>query len=161
MKKNLLTSLAFALLCSTASVSLAAPDTSNMPAGQAQQQASPMGSKAAVKPKEAKITVKKASGPNAHTIAELYRDRAGLDKKQVVVRGKIVKVTPEVMNRVWVHIQDGTGSQAEGTHNLVCTTAAKPQLGDVVTVTGTLAKDRDFGYGYRYSVIVENATFGK
>lgn len=151
MKKNLLTSLALILLCSTVSFAVA---------GSAQEQTPPLGSKSAVKPKEAKISVKKASGPNAYTIAELYRDRAKLDKKQIVVRGKIVKVTPEVMNRVWVHIQDGTGSQAEGTHNLVCTTKANPQRGDVVTVKGTLAKDRDFGYGYRYSVIVEDATIG-
>lgn len=124
-------------------------------------QPSPMGSKIAVKPKEARISVKKAGGPNAYTIAELYRNSARLDKKQVAVRGKIVKVTSGVMKRNWVHIQDGSGSQAKGTHNLVCTTTAKPHLDDVVTVKGTLAKDRDFGYGYRYSVLIENSTIGK
>ncbi len=122
---------------------------------------SPMGSKTAVMPKETLISVKKAHGPNAYTIAEIYRNSTTLNKKQVVVRGKIVKVTSGVMKRIWVHIQDGTGSQAKGTHNLVCTTTTKPHLDDVVTVRGTLAKDRDFGYGYRYNVIIENATISK
>jgi hypothetical protein len=126
-----------------------------------QKQTSPMGSKVAVMPKEKRISVKKAVGPNAFTIAEIYHNRAKLDKKQIVVRGKIVKVTSGIMKRIWVHIQDGTGSQSKGTHNLVCTTTATPHLDDVVTVKGTVAKDRDFGYGYRYKVLIENATISK
>jgi hypothetical protein len=126
-----------------------------------QQQTTPMGSKVAVMPKEKRISVKKAVGPNAYTIAEIYRNSAKLDKKQIVVRGKIVKVTTGIMKRNWVHIQDGSGSQTKGTHNLVCTTTAKPHLDDVVTVKGTVTKDRDFGYGYRYNVLIENATINK
>jgi hypothetical protein len=126
-----------------------------------QQQSSPMGSKVAVMPKEKRISVKKAVGPNAYTIAEIYRNSAKLDKKQIVVRGKVVKVTSGIMKRIWVHIQDGSGSEAKGTHNLVCTTSAKPHLDDVVTVKGTVSKDRDFGYGYRYNVLIENATISK
>jgi hypothetical protein len=126
-----------------------------------QQQPAPMGSKVAVMPKEKRISVKKAVGPNAYTIAEIYRNSAKLDKKQIVVRGKIVKVTSGIMKRTWVHIQDGSGSQAKGTHNLVCTTTATPHLDDVVTVKGTVTKDRDFGYGYRYNVLIENAIISK
>ena len=65
------------------------------------------------------------------------------------------------MKRTWVHIQDGSGSQAKGTYELVCTAMAKPNLDDVVTVTGTVAKDRDFGSGYRYNALIENATISK
>jgi len=130
-------------------------------AASAPQQQPAMGSKVAVMPKEKRISVKKAVGPNAYTIAEIYRNSAKLDKKQVVVRGKIVKVTSGIMKRIWVHIQDGSGSQDKGTHNLVCTTTATPHLDDVVTVKGTVAKDRDFGYGYRYAVLIENATISK
>jgi hypothetical protein len=131
------------------------------PAAPPQQQPAPMGSKVAVMPMEKRISVKKAAGPNAYTIAEIYRNSAKLDKKQVVVRGKIVKVTSGIMKRVWVHIQDGSGSQTKGTHNLVCTTTATPHLDDVVTVKGTVAKDRDFGYGYHYNVLIEKATISK
>ncbi|MDR3581548.1 MAG: DNA-binding protein [Oryzomonas sp.] len=130
-------------------------------AAPSKQQSAPMGSKVAVMPKEKRISVQKATGPNAYTIAEIYRNSAKLDKKQIVVRGKIVKVTSRIMKRNWVHIQDGSGSQAKGTHNLVCTTTATPHLDDVVTVKGTVAKDRDFGYGYHYNVLIENATISK
>ncbi|GFE61740.1 DNA-binding protein [Geobacter sp. AOG2] len=139
----------------------AAPAATPPPAAPPARQSAPMGSKVAVRPKEKGISVKKAHGPNAYTIAEIYRNSAKLNKKRVVVRGKIVKVTSGIMKRVWIHIQDGTGSQAQGTHNLVCTTKTTPHLDDVVTVKGTLAKDRDFGYGYRYNVIIENATVSK
>jgi len=141
----------------------AAPPAAAPQAAAPPQQSSPaaMGSKVAVMPKEKRISVKKATGPNAYTIAELYRNSDKLNKKQIVVRGKIVKVTSGIMKRVWVHIQDGSGSQAKGTHNLVCTTTSKPRLDAIVMVRGTLAKDRDFGYGYRYKVLIENATISK
>jgi hypothetical protein len=61
------------------------------------------------------------------------------------------------MKKTWIHIQDGSGSQAKGTHNLVFTTKGTANVGDVITVSGTVAKDRDFGYGYRYKVILEDA----
>jgi hypothetical protein len=34
-------------------------------------------------------------------------------------------------------------------------------VGDTVTVTGTFAKDRDFGAGYLYKAIIEDATVQK
>lgn len=108
-----------------------------------------------------KISVPKATGPNAITVAEAFSNSAKLDKKKVVVNGKVVKVATGIMNRNWIHIQDGTGSGKKQTGDLVCTSKDMVALGDVVTVSGTLAKDRDFGSGYSYKVIVENATFKK
>jgi hypothetical protein len=116
-----------------------------------------LGSKSAVTSKE-KISVTKASGLNAYTVAETYKKSAQLDKKTVTVRGKVVKASTGIMKRTWLHIQDGTGFQAKGTHNLVCTTKGTANVGDVITVSGTLAKDRDFGSGYKYNVIIEDAT---
>ncbi len=112
--------------------------------------------------KEAKVSVTKATGPNAITIEEAYNNSAKLDKKKVVIKGKVVKVTAGIMGKNWIHIQDGTGSQAKGNYDLTCTTASDlPNVGDVITISGTLAKDRDFGAGYLYKTIVENATFKK
>jgi hypothetical protein len=31
-------------------------------------------------------------------------------------------------------------------------------VGDIVTFSGTIALDKDFGAGYKYEVIMENAT---
>ncbi len=121
------------------------------------------GSKDIVVKTTEKIKVEKASGENAYTIEELYKNRSSLDKKTVVVKGKVVKVSSGIMERSWVHLQDGTGDQKKGSHNLVTTSKAEkiPAIGDIVTMTGTLYKDKDFGAGYKYDVIVEEATYSK
>ena len=105
-----------------------------------------------------KIKVEKASGANAYTVSELFGKSAKLHKKKVVVRGQVVKVSANIMGKNWIHIQDGSGSAKKGTNNLVVTSSDIPTVGDVVTVTGTLFKDKDFGGNYKYKVIIENAT---
>ncbi|OGU08465.1 MAG: hypothetical protein A2X82_14810 [Geobacteraceae bacterium GWC2_55_20] len=119
------------------------------------------GSKGAAAEKDTKISVPKATGPNATTVQGAFAKSAKLNKKKVVIRGKVVKVSARIMDRNWVHIQDGTGSQAKGNHNLVFTSKEMVNVGDIVTASGILAKDKDFGGGYKYSAIVENATFKK
>ena len=119
------------------------------------------GSKAAVSAKDAKISVAKATGANAYTVQEIFANSAKLNKKKVVVRGKVVKVSAGIMGKNWIHIQDGTGTQAKKNHNLVCTSHDMADVDDVVTVSGVLAKDKDFGGGYKYSAILEDATIKK
>jgi hypothetical protein len=74
------------------------------------------------------------------------------------VRGKIVKVSKGIMGKNWAHLRDGSGDAGKGTNNLVVTSQDDPKVGDVVTARGTLYKDKDFGAGYLYKVIVEEAT---
>ena len=119
------------------------------------------GAKGAVVNTAEKIKVEKATGANAHVIEELYKKSAALDGKKVTVKGKVVKFTSGIMSRNWVHLRDGSGDQAKGTHNLVVTTQTKAAVGDIVTITGTLKKDRDFGGGYKYAIIVEEAEIKK
>ena len=104
------------------------------------------------------IKVEKAKGADACTVSEAYEKAAKLDKKAVVVRGKVVKVSKGIMGKNWVHLRDGSGDSGKGTNNLVVTTQDVPKVGDVVTARGTLYKDKDFGAGYKYQVIVEEAT---
>lgn len=129
--------------------------------GTAAKEAASPGSKGAATAKETKISVPKATGANAYTVEGIFGNSAKLDKKQVTVKGKVVKVSSGIMGKNWIHIQDGSGSQAKANHDLVCTSTATANMGDIVTVTGTLAKDKDFGGGYKYSAIIENATFKK
>lgn len=124
------------------------------------QQLTMPGSKEAVVPPE-NIKIGKASGANAYTVAELFAQKGRLDGKKVVVKGKVVKVSPKIMKRNWVHIQDGTGSADKKNHDLVVTTSALPVDGQTITVTGTLLKDKDFGMGYKYDVLIENAEIVK
>lgn len=114
-----------------------------------------LGSKAAVSGADKDVKVEKAAGANAYTVAEIYQKRAKLNGKTAVVKGKVVKVSADIMGKNWVHLQDGTGDPKNGSHNLVATSDDLPEKGDVVTMKGTIIKDKDFGSGYKYSVIME------
>jgi hypothetical protein len=107
------------------------------------------------------IKVEKASGANAYTVGEIYSRAGKLNKKTAVVKAKVVKVSAGIMGKNWIHLQDGTGDAAKATHNLVATSQDLPAVGDVVTVKGTVYKDKDFGSGYKYAVIMEQAKVQK
>jgi hypothetical protein len=112
--------------------------------------------------KETKIAISKAAGSNASTIENLYINSSKLDKQKVSIKGKVVKVTSDIMGKNWIHLQDGTGSQDKGNYDLTCTTnEVLPKVGAIITVTGVVAKDRNFGAGYFYNVILEDAKFKK
>ena len=100
-------------------------------------------------------TVERAAG--GKTVTELWAERGKLKGQEVVVRGKVVKFLGGIMGTNWMHLQDGTGSGEKGDNDITVTTNEKVSVGDVVTVKGTLAADKDFGAGYRYEVIIENA----
>jgi hypothetical protein len=119
------------------------------------------GSKGAIVLPAEKVKVEKASGPNAYTVSEIFKKAAALDKKKVSVKGKVIKVSGGIMNMNWVHLQDGSGDSKKGNHDLVVTTQDMPAVGDIVTATGTIAKDKDFGSNYKYRVIMEKASIKK
>ncbi|MEI6563147.1 MAG: hypothetical protein WCO42_02430 [bacterium] len=98
--------------------------------------------------------IQKPAGGN--TVAEVWAGKAELSGKQVVIRAKVIKVSPKILGKNWLHLRDGTG--AEGANDLVVTTKAEVSVGDVITVRGTLNTEKDFGSGYRYDVIMEDAT---
>lgn len=90
-----------------------------------------------------------------HTVAAIYAQKAELSGKPVRVRGKVVKAMSGIMGANWLHIQDGTGEA--GTNDLTVTTSQIAEVGATVVVEGVLVMDRDFGSGYKYAVIIENA----
>lgn len=93
-----------------------------------------------------------------HTIAELFANRDRYVGQKVRVRGLVSKTSEQIMKKNWVHLQDGSSFQ--GQDDLVfTTTAGMPKQGDVVVAEGVLTKDKDFGYGYFYPVIVEESVF--
>lgn len=115
----------------------------------------------ATAPAAENIKVGKATGANAYTVAEIFKKRAELDRKAVSVSGKVTKISVGIMGKNWLHIQDGSGSAKDGNNDLVVTTQDVPKVGDVVTASGIAYKDKDFGSGYLYSVIVEEASIKK
>jgi hypothetical protein len=104
------------------------------------------------------IHVPKASGANAHTVAEVMTKGAELKGKPVLVRGKVVKYNPGIMGKNWIHLRDGSGSAKDNTDDILVTTANQVKIGDVVTVKGVVSTDKDFGAGYVYKVLIEEAT---
>jgi hypothetical protein len=117
----------------------------------------PHGNKSTTSVVKEKISVDKATGPDAYTIAEIYDKRTTLDKKQIVVRGKVVKVSANIMKKNWVHLQDGSGDPKDGTHDLIVTSEDLPKVGDIVTASGTLMTNKNIGSGYSFDVVVEKA----
>jgi hypothetical protein len=104
----------------------------------------------------------KAPAAKVHKVGDLFKQKASLDNQKVTVKGKVVKVASGIMGRNWIHLQDGSGDPGAKTNDLTVTTSQElPEVGKTVTVTGVLRKDKDFGSGYFYAVIVEEATVSK
>jgi hypothetical protein len=97
--------------------------------------------------------IKKVEG--GQTVADVFAGKGNLSGKDVKVRGKVVKFSPGIMGKNWIHLQDGTGK--EGTNDLTITTSETVNVGDTVVVAGKVSTDKDFGYGYKYDVILEDA----
>ncbi len=103
------------------------------------------------------IQVEKVKG--GYTIAELFSQKNALNGKTVMVRGQVVKFSPQIMKRNWVHLQDGT---RDGDHyDLAVTTNDTVSLGEVVVMEGKVSVNKDFGAGYVYDLILEEGKIKK
>jgi hypothetical protein len=102
--------------------------------------------------------VAKASGANAYTVAEIIARSAELRDKPVVLHARVVKFNGGIMGRNWLHLRDGSGSAENETNDILATSAGEARVGDVVTVKGIIRTDKDFGAGYAYKVMIEEAT---
>jgi hypothetical protein len=97
-----------------------------------------------------------AKAEGGKTVAEVFAEKDALAGKPVTFRGKVVKTNPDIMGKNWLHVRDGSGT--DGTNDLTITTAgALPNVGDTVVVTGNVTLNKDFGMGYAYDVLVEDA----
>jgi len=94
--------------------------------------------------------VNKAEG--GQSIADIYAQKEALADKPVKVRGKVVKITPAVLGKNWIHIRDSSTGD-----DLTVTTGGVAKKGDIVLIEGKLGLNKDFGYGYVYDVIIEDA----
>lgn len=98
-----------------------------------------------------------AKADGGKTVAEVYAEKDALAGTKVTLRGKVVKANAGIMGKDWLHVRDGSGE--DGTNDLTLTTNSTPlpQVGDTVLVTGTVVLDKDFGMGYQYPVMIEDA----
>lgn len=98
-----------------------------------------------------------AADAGLKTVAELHQNKAALAGRTISAQGKVVKVNNGIRGRNFVHVQDGTG-EAGSTNNLIVTSRQTANVGDQVTISGTVILDRDFGAGYLYPLLIEEAT---
>jgi len=89
------------------------------------------------------------------SLEELMNNKEKYAGKVIEVRGKCVKINKEIMGRNWVHIQDGTGGETP--YDLTVTTSVDVSVGTVATFTGKIGLNVDFGAGYKYDIIMEDA----
>lgn len=116
-----------------------------------------------VKPGSAKI-ISPAPGEimtavDGNTIADLFKMSDSLKSTSVKVKAKVMKISLNIQGKNWITLQDGTGTKPD--NKLRATSSEVVSPGDVVVVNGILKTDIDIGAGYKYKILLENATFSK
>ncbi|WP_019592396.1 hypothetical protein [Thioalkalivibrio sp. ALRh] len=91
-----------------------------------------------------------------HTVAQLSQASAELEGESVRLEGIVGRVNEDIMGVNFIHFVDGTGNEGD---YITITSTELPEVGDRVSVTGTLVLERDFGAGYTYPVLIEDAEF--
>ena len=104
--------------------------------------------------------VSKPGGADGRTIEEVWAQREKLKGKPVAVRGQVVKFTP-VMGKNFLHLRDGSGDAQKKDNDVTVTTSDSVAVGDVVTAKGIVVLDKDFGAGYAYPVLIDDAKVSK
>jgi hypothetical protein len=99
------------------------------------------------------LTIEPAQG--GITISELFKNKKDYSGKIVKIKGKVTKVNPAIMGKNWIHLQDGT--DFEGQFDLTVTSDVIPETGNTIIIEGKVALDKDFGYGYAYPLLLEEA----
>jgi hypothetical protein len=90
-------------------------------------------------------------------IAWVYANKDSLAGQSVSLRGKVVKYNEGILGTNFIHIQDGSGDAGDGSNDLTVTSQYKTAIDETIVVTGTIILNKDFGAGYSFSVLVEDA----
>ncbi|MDD2790964.1 MAG: hypothetical protein PHU40_09915 [Sulfurimonas sp.] len=102
--------------------------------------------------------VQVSKNADGYSIEELYAKKADLNAKSIKVNATVVKVSKNIMGKDWIHLQDGTGI-AESSDIIATSTNSTVKVGDIVITSGVIKTDVDLGYGYQFSIIIEEAKF--
>lgn len=111
------------------------------------------GSKKNKPTKQTELKIDKVEG--SITIAELYENKEQYKDKRVIIKGKVTKFSPMIMDKNWIHLEDG--SNFNGLFDLTITTDEKATVGEIILIEGLINLNVDFGFGYKYDVIMQEA----
>lgn len=96
----------------------------------------------------------------AYTIEEIHLWRTHLEGQTISIKAKVFKVSEQIMKLNWVHLGDGSGNEKKLTDDLVFTASSSSiKAGDSVIATGKVIVNKDFGFGYFYPVLIQDASF--
>jgi hypothetical protein len=93
------------------------------------------------------------------TIAELFANKEKYNGKTVKIKGKVIKINTKIMGKNWIHLQDGT--EYGGLYDLTATSTLELNVGDIISLEGKITLNKDFGYGYKYDILMEEAVLAK
>ncbi len=96
-------------------------------------------------------------GPGRN-IAYVYANKDALADQQISLRGKVVKYNGGILGKNFIHIQDGSGDAADSNNDLTVTSQATTAVGETVVLTGRIILNKDFGAGYSFAVMMEDAS---
>jgi hypothetical protein len=138
----------FPIIYFIGSYSGSAPPKTTLPAGH-----QPInGSQTITAPKKITLNKPVKRAENGQTIAEIIANKKKLAGKKIKVRGQVTKFSPEIMTKNWLHLIDGSSDS-----DLIITTNDKTKVGQIIVIEGTVVLDKDFGYGYFYKLLIEDA----
>ena len=103
--------------------------------------------------KDPSISIEPVTG--GISIAELYTNGPSYSGKLIKIKGQVTKVNSAIMGKNWVHLQDG--SEYNGQFDLTITTQENVSVGDIVVFEGMISLNKDFGFGYAYDILMEEA----
>lgn len=92
----------------------------------------------------------------AISLHDLFLGKDKMAGKTVILTGKVVKFMPEIMSKNWIHLQDG--SSYKGMNDITITSLAKVKVDEIVTFKGKVVLNKDLGSGYKYNILIEDAT---
>jgi hypothetical protein len=111
-----------------------------------------------VKPAQVDDAIAVAAFEEGKDIAWVYANRDSLAGQTVTLRGQVVKYNANILGTNFLHIRDGSGDAADGSNDMIVTTQAEVAVGQTIVVSGTVVLDKDYGAGYSYPLLVEEAT---
>ncbi len=107
------------------------------------------GAAAAIAPPTSPIRIKGSTA-----IVDIVNNPKQYADTEVQISGVVTKVNPNIMGRNWIHLNDGTMKNFD----LVVTSKDFAPPGHIATFKGIVKLDRDFGAGYYYKILVEDAS---
>jgi uncharacterized protein YbbK (DUF523 family) len=87
------------------------------------------------------------------SIADIVSNASRFAGKKVKVQGEVMKVNDAIMDRNWIHLEDGSADD----YDFVITSNVSVSVGQKVVFEGLISTDRDFGAGYTYALLMEDA----